>query len=49
MVHTLISSVPSSALARLPPGVRLQLRSLSQQLRPEHLPTVADVQSPDKK
>ena len=49
--HAVISQVPSSALAQLPPGLRLQLRALSQQLRPlrEDLPTVADADTPEKR
>ena len=49
VAHTVLSRVPSSALAKLPPALRLQLRALSQQLRPlpEHLPTVSEVQAPE--
>lgn len=47
VVHAVLSRVPSSALAKLPPALRLQVRALSQQLRPEHLPTVAEAQAPE--
>jgi hypothetical protein len=49
VVHAVLSRVPSSAVAKLPPALRLQLRALSQQLRPppEHLPTVVEAQAPE--
>ncbi|CAL8470432.1 g9974 [Coccomyxa elongata] len=51
IVHAVLSRLPSSVLTRLPTPMVLRMRALSQHLKSEHLPTVADVASdaPDKR
>lgn len=50
-MHAVLSWLPSSVLTRLPTPMVLRMRALSQHLKSEHLPTVADVASdaPDKR
>lgn len=46
MAHAVLSRIPHSALSKLPTPIALRVRALSQQLKAEMLPTVADTASP---
>ncbi|KAK9916037.1 hypothetical protein WJX75_007653 [Coccomyxa subellipsoidea] len=46
MAHAILSRLPSSFLNRLPTPAVLRIRALSQRLKSEHLPTVAEAAGP---